>query len=802
MHAHLNLAAQAYAATGAFHAIASGRLSYVLGLQGPCVGYDTACSAHLVATHGGLRAWQLDESSISLVMGVNVMLTPDVTWQLATAGMTSVRGRSHTFDARADGYARGEACAVFVLQADDICQLRVNLSGSAVRQDGKTASLTAPSGQSQRGLVLSSLADANATRDALRHIEAHGTGTALGDPIEMGSLHAAAVKGRRHPEALTIGSVKANAGHAEPSAGGTGLLKLALSMYQANAAPNAQLRVLNRHLLATVKGSALTTALFHFGASHKGLTASGVSSFGYSGTIAHTVLSGAWLGKDSAVAAKRTLRLYRRRNFQYRPNQLTELLSDVARYSTLFRPMTDAAVPPAVQCLVLQAMASDDRSPSEDNKALITHSIGNNASLDADLCIVGVGLVGLIIARDIASCGFSSVALERESTIGGVWAKNDYPGLGLQHSGASYRCLSLAPTWQREGQGRDDLLYAPRAKEILKYLNQMADHELIAIRPRTDYRSHQRSGSGHVVSTTQGPVSARGVVFATGAFETTTGSPYWPINPSQVTNGACVMHSSGLTTGRAEFEAAKTRYIVGSSKAAIDLLEWMDPDDDRLVWAHRGHMIFHHRGRMESAWMAAKPSSPEEVSHLLTGNLYLKNQQFDAAFGGMLKRGHAIHVGLPLAAQPWLRGGFETDESLAHARKFLPHQVIITSLRCHEGVLQMSCADGVVINVGPHDAVVLCTGQRSESGGEASYSRSARLNKDGLFHVYAQKARSRCLLPSDVHMLCCSRCWLKVAVAWACMCSQVCPGTNFATVRPIHSVLRLIVPERRAICVY
>ena len=99
-----------YSATGSAHAIACGRVSFALGMQGPCASYDTACSAQLVANHGSLRALQLSECPTALVMGVNVMLTPLVTQHMAVAGMTSLRGRSHTFDARADGYARGEAC--------------------------------------------------------------------------------------------------------------------------------------------------------------------------------------------------------------------------------------------------------------------------------------------------------------------------------------------------------------------------------------------------------------------------------------------------------------------------------------------------------------------------------------------------------------------------------------------------------------------------------------------------------------------------------------------------------------------
>ena len=95
----------------------------------------------------------------------------------------------------------------------------------------------------------------------------------------------------------------------------------------------------------------------------------------------------------------------------------------------------------------------------------------------------------MIVSRDAASCGYSSVVLEKEPGIGGVWAKNDYPGLGLQHSGAAYRCLSYAPAWQRQGEGEHDVLYAPRAREILASIYAMADHKLIRVRTSTAWQA-------------------------------------------------------------------------------------------------------------------------------------------------------------------------------------------------------------------------------------------------------------------------------------------------------------------------
>ena len=151
-----------YAATAATCSVVAGRVSFVLGLHGPCVSYDTACSSGLVACHSGRRALQHGECATDVVAGVNMIFSPSACAVTALAGMTSPTGRSHSFDARADGYARGEACAAGVLSgeagsvtgAHDVC-------GSAVRSDGRSASLTAPNGQAQQGLLRAALADAS-----------------------------------------------------------------------------------------------------------------------------------------------------------------------------------------------------------------------------------------------------------------------------------------------------------------------------------------------------------------------------------------------------------------------------------------------------------------------------------------------------------------------------------------------------------------------------------------------------------------------------------------------------------------
>ena len=255
-----------YAATGANLSIACGRLSYVLGLHGPCVAYDTACSASLTACHAGLRALQLAECTSGLAAGIHLMLMPSVGASLAVAEMTSIRGRCFTFDARADGYVRGEACGAVALSGGLLDG--VSVLGSAVRQDGRSASLTAPSGKAQQGLLRAALADAVVAADEVTLIEAHGTGTALGDPIEVGSLTGAVLSARGvGSAAMGVGATKAHIGHAEPAAGLIGLVALLRMLSGGTAAPNAQLHALNKLVECVVGGAwlALLTQLATIG---------------------------------------------------------------------------------------------------------------------------------------------------------------------------------------------------------------------------------------------------------------------------------------------------------------------------------------------------------------------------------------------------------------------------------------------------------------------------------------------------------------------------------------------------------
>tara|TARA_B110000046_G_C13023685_1_gene412596 strand:- start:3048 stop:6788 length:3741 start_codon:yes stop_codon:yes gene_type:complete len=285
-----------YAATGYACSVTCGRVSYVLGMQGPCASYDTACSASLVANHGSMRALQRLECEDALSAGVNMILDAGAMLGNSTAGFTSVKGRSHSFDSRADGYARGEAIDALTCSKSNVSEASSapEMVGSAIRQDGRSASLTAPNGRAQQGVLNASITDAQLAPEDVALLEAHGTGTALGDPIEAGALAAVFLSNSDGSLPLALGSLKANAGHTEPGAGLAGALKLLVQLENRAASPNAQLRSLNPHVARAFEvymPFLLPTRMSQLDElSQFAWLLGGVSSFGYAGTIGHLVL--------------------------------------------------------------------------------------------------------------------------------------------------------------------------------------------------------------------------------------------------------------------------------------------------------------------------------------------------------------------------------------------------------------------------------------------------------------------------------------------------------------------------------
>lgn len=283
-----------YVGTGSAHSIAANRLSYALDLRGPSLAVDTACSSSLVAVHLAVQALRRGECSLALAGGVNAILSPEVSVIFSQARMMSADGKCKTFDDAADGYVRGEGCGVVVLKrlaeamadGDRIIAL---VRGTAVNQDGRTNGLTAPNGLSQQAVVRAALADAALQPADIDYIEAHGTGTSLGDPIEMDALKGALLPGRDPAHPLRVGSAKTNIGHLESAAGVAGLIKSALSIKNKQIPPHINFKKLNRHI--DLDGLPLQIPA-HSAPWPRGVRVrrAGISSFGFGGTNAHVIL--------------------------------------------------------------------------------------------------------------------------------------------------------------------------------------------------------------------------------------------------------------------------------------------------------------------------------------------------------------------------------------------------------------------------------------------------------------------------------------------------------------------------------
>jgi acyl transferase domain-containing protein len=271
---------------------AAGRLSYTFGFQGPALAVDTACSSSLVAIHLACRSLLDGECRRALAAGVNLILSPLGTIALAQGGVLAPDGRCRAFDAAASGMVRGEGCAVVVLKRlshaiEDRDNILALVRGTAVNQDGPSSGLTVPNGPAQESLIRQALASAGLKPDDIDYIEAHGTGTQLGDPIELRALAGVFASGRDRP--LVLGSVKTNFGHLESCAGIAGFIKVVLSLQQQEIPPHLHYREPTPHLPWSELPFVVPTQTRSWRSGVR-IRRAGVSAFGISGINAHAVL--------------------------------------------------------------------------------------------------------------------------------------------------------------------------------------------------------------------------------------------------------------------------------------------------------------------------------------------------------------------------------------------------------------------------------------------------------------------------------------------------------------------------------
>ena len=284
----------AYSSLGNARSIAVGRLAYILGLQGPVMQLDTACSSSLLAVHLACQSLRAQECNLALAGGVNLILAPEASIGLCKLKALAPDGRCKTFDATADGYGRGEGCGIVVLKrlsdaianGDNILAL---VRGSAVNHDGPSSGLTVPNGLAQEKLIRQALKSAKVEPLQVSYVETHGTGTSLGDPIEVRALGSVLCEGRSPENPLRIGSVKTQLGHLESAAGVASLLKVVLALQHAQIPPHLHFQQPSPYIPWAQLPVVVPTQPTAWPAL-QGQRLAGVSSFGISGTNVHLIL--------------------------------------------------------------------------------------------------------------------------------------------------------------------------------------------------------------------------------------------------------------------------------------------------------------------------------------------------------------------------------------------------------------------------------------------------------------------------------------------------------------------------------
>ncbi|MEO1375162.1 MAG: amino acid adenylation domain-containing protein, partial [Cyanobacteria bacterium J06635_10] len=312
---------EAYSGAGTACSIASNRLSYLLNLRGPSIAIDTACSSSLVAVNLANQSLQSGDSNLCLVGGVNLILSPEPTISFSQARMMASDGRCKTFDASADGYVRGEGCGVVVLKRledalRDGDNIQAVIKGSAVNQDGLTNGLTAPNGPSQQAVIRQALEKAQVKPAQISYVETHGSGTSLGDPIEVNSLKKVLTEGREANQTCYIGSVKTNIGHLEAAAGIAGLIKVVLSLQNQEIPPNLHFKQLNPYIKIKNTPIKIPTSLQKWSTDSR---LAGVSSFGFGGTNAHIIV------EEAPLQSKSNKAKVKKSDFNQRPHHILTL---------------------------------------------------------------------------------------------------------------------------------------------------------------------------------------------------------------------------------------------------------------------------------------------------------------------------------------------------------------------------------------------------------------------------------------------------------------------------------------------
>ena len=290
------------------------RLSYTFDFRGPSMTIDTACSSSAVAIHLACKDLIHKDCNLALAGGVNIIIRPEYTIAMSKGGFLATDGRCKTFDMRADGYGRGEGAGVVVLKRlEDAMRdgdlIHAVIAGSGVNQDGNSDSITAPNSDSQISLLNKVYKNAGVSPDQVQYIEAHGTGTKLGDKAETRSLGEAIACKRKGKSPLMIGSVKTNIGHLEAAAAVAGVIKTIMCLKKKAIPQNLHLDTPNPEIPFDDLRLKVPLKLCPL-SEHKGDTYAGINSFGYGGTNAHIILQSAPEVDPKTVSAQQRSRMF------------------------------------------------------------------------------------------------------------------------------------------------------------------------------------------------------------------------------------------------------------------------------------------------------------------------------------------------------------------------------------------------------------------------------------------------------------------------------------------------------------
>ncbi|MEV4747524.1 SDR family NAD(P)-dependent oxidoreductase [Streptosporangium sp. NPDC049248] len=472
-YAHLTTAdtarVDAWTATGAAFSIAANRLSYLLDLRGPSLAVDTACSSSLVATHLAAGSLRSGESDLAIAAGVNLLLSPVITMAFDQGGGTAPDGRCKSFDASADGMVRAEGCGVVVLKRLSDAQrdgdrVMAVLRATAVNQDGRSNGLVAPNPEAQEELlrgVYSGLGSPG-------YIEAHGTGTFLGDPIEARAVAAALCEGRTAP--LLLGSAKSNLGHLEAAAGITGLIKTVLALHHGVIPPSVHFHRPNPHI--PWEHLRVVTAPTPW---PDGYPLAGVSSFGFGGTNAHAVLEPAprWREPEREGPAAKIFLLT-----DVSPERVRDHAGTLANWADaeLAEPARpDAASPDALAAESVPAAGGRRQVSLGD----VAHTLARRAGRGrAGAAVVAANreelIAGLRAVRDGAGVTGAALAGGR----GPVWV---FSGYGSQWAGMGARLYAEEPVFARTIDELDPMLAEESDIRLREIIAEGADAPGVAI---------------------------------------------------------------------------------------------------------------------------------------------------------------------------------------------------------------------------------------------------------------------------------------------------------------------------------